>query len=1074
VEIERKCITGPFHPELESAFLQAVQDRKGKDPLRPVVVLVGSNLLQIYLRRKMAVWMGGHVNVRFVTFIDLAGVLADGKLEDLGQIRAPVTAEEIFAKEVCSKIPGDGYFYPLHNRRGFHRLLRNVFSDLRLACMGVENLLHVAGACDSSAREKLQELAHLYDHYQKRLSQKAYDESDLFRLAAEEAPAFPRLLDTDELLVYGMYDFNAAQRKVLESLLPHLRMLVFLPWEPSRAFRFACPTLSWLKSHGFRVSRTMESETDHSIDKLRRRLFTIGPRAGTAVVDPCVIVVGAPGEVGEIREIAREILRLAADGIPFHEMGVLLRSREPYARLVQEIFEPLGIPYCLIPGVPLETTSAGRGVRMLLDLVDTPFRRFDVMEFIASAPVPFGTILGCADDECAIAKWNVLSMEAGVIRGREQWIKRLENMEKRYDSPMEEEEGGDEGARDEHRKQVVLFRRFVDILIKDLESFPSRASWSRWAELTLRLIRRYIRSDADGLEEVLKAVEELRILDSMIPEATIADFRETIVRTLARKNRRIGAFQRSGVHVCGLMESRGISFRALFVPGLADGVFPQRIHPDPILSDVERKALGHHRGDPLALTPQYRRHAEEELLFVLTVGAARERLILTHPRMEPVTGRPLALSGFLFHMAEVLEGKRTDLNDLKSSSWYRWVSSVPLSHPEDSDALDEGEYHLARLKKGGESVIRCLERLSPVFHSAREAHARRCEAVRLSSYDGALLGKEARELLRRRFHPALGTPSPTALEEYAACPFRYYLRYVLSLNPLQEPEPVLTLPARERGRLVHRILRDFYRQIVDSGEAPLLRSRLENYRRCMQSLVDRWCRWQQSVGHTGHEMSWELERRRLRAEMEEFIYEELAEDGQFIPRHVEVSFPPSPHKHASHALELSPLKLQLDAQTLVILQGRVDRIDLSEDGRAARIVDYKSRRRGLKPQDFHGGRQIQLPVYALAARHFLASMGVKQVDAQYYYVSRQGGFKREPLLSDEIHAMEDKLREIVALIVEGIVGGIFIQTGGEDICRGCDYSPACGPERRSTLRRKQGDPALAPFQRLRNIRTAQP
>ncbi len=1073
MELERKLVAGPFHPELERAFFQTVLDLKVEDPLRPVAVLVGSNLLQIYLRRKMAMSIGGHVNVRFVTFIDLACGLADGKLEDSGRIRAPVAAEEFFAKEVCSRLPSDGYFHPIQNQRGFHRLLRNVFSDLRLARMEVENIICLAGTCDDFERQKLQELALLYREYKERLSQGAYDERDLFRQAAEEVPAFQRLLGTDVLLIYGMYDFNAAQRNLLESLFHHLHVLIFLPWEPSRAYRYANPTLSWLKRLNFSVGHALEPKTNHSIDKLRRRLFTARPQAGTADLGSCVTVVGAHSEAGEIREVAREILRLAREGIPFQEMGILLRNREPYARLVQEIFEPLRIPYCLIPGVPLDSTSAGRGLRMLLELASTPLRRFEVMEFITSAPIPLGDILECAEDECSPAEWDVLSMEAGIVQGREQWIKQLDEMEKRCEFPVEEEEAGDAArVREEKQKQIVLFRRFMNILLEDLDSLRAGASWSQWVEHTLRLIRRYILSDSDGLEEVQKAVEEFRILDNIAPEATIADFREAVARTLAQKSRRMGMFQRSGVHVCGLMESRGISFRVLFVPGLADGVFPAPIRPDPILSDVERQALGHQRGDSQALKLQFRRHAEEKLLFMLAVGAARERLILTHPRLEPVTGRARAPSGFLFHLAETLEGKRMNLSNIKGSSWYRWIPLYLPKHPEDADALDEGEYHLARLDEDCESALRCLERLSPVFRAAREAHASRHAIPRLTPYDGALLGEQAHEILRQCFHPARVMLSLTALEDYARCPFRYYLRHVLFLDPLQEPELALTFPARERGRLVHWILRDFYQQIVDSGEAPLLSSRLDSYRKRMLRVVDRWCEWQKAVGLTGHKMAWELEKKGLRAEMEEFIHEELAGDGRFIPRYVEVSFPPKPHGQTCTDLELTPLKLQLDAQTLVTIQGRVDRIDLSRDGRSARIVDYKSGRRGFKPQDFRGGRQIQLPVYALAARQILTSIGVHDVEAQYYYIGRQGGFRRDELSSEDIHAMEDKLQEIVAIIVQGILSGLFMPAGEEDACRECDYKAACGSARNSVLRLKKNDPALAPFQRLRSIRAA--
>jgi len=460
------------------------------------------------------------------------------------------------------------------------------------------------------------------------------------------------------------------------------------------------------------------------------------------------------------------------------------------------------------------------------------------------------------------------------------------------------------------------------------------------------------------------------------------------------------------------------------------------------------------------------------LLFALAVGSARQRLILTYPHLEPLTGRPRQTSTFLVHLAEALEGRRMNPSEIKGSSWHRWIQTSLQRPAEDTDALDEEEYHLARMDEDCESAIECLEQLSPVFSAARKAYAARRITSKLTQYDGALSSEQARALLRRRFLPALAMLSPTVLEEYARCPFRCYLDNILALKPLQEPEQALTFPSRERGVLIHRILRDFYQWTLDRNGIPLLPSRISAYKKIMRRVVERWCAWQEARGPTGHQMAWGLARERLQMEMEEFIHEELVGSRSFRPRYLEVGFPPRPHDHAYDDLDLSPLNLQIDAQTIVALQGRVDRIDLAEDGLSARVVDYKSGKRGFKPDDFQGGRQIQLPVYALAARRMLASMGVQDVEAQYYYIGSQGKFWRSELSSDKIRAMEVKLREIVAIIVQGILSGLFIPAGDEETCKNCDCKAACGSIRWAAFSRKKNDPALEPFHRLRDTRTS--
>src|SRR6185503_11178944 len=59
--------------------------------------------------------------------------------------------------------------------------------------------------------------------------------------------------------------------------------------------------------------------------------------------------------------------------------------------------------------------------------------------------------------------------------------------------------------------------------------------------------------------------------------------------------------------------------------------------------------------------------------------------------------------------------------------------------------------------------------------------------------------------------------SPTALETYARCPFQFFARHVLGLEPLDRPEEVLGPSPAEFGELGHEILNRFYRTLIDSG-----------------------------------------------------------------------------------------------------------------------------------------------------------------------------------------------------------------------------------------------------------------
>ena len=57
--------------------------------------------------------------------------------------------------------------------------------------------------------------------------------------------------------------------------------------------------------------------------------------------------------------------------------------------------------------------------------------------------------------------------------------------------------------------------------------------------------------------------------------------------------------------------------------------------------------------------------------------------------------------------------------------------------------------------------------------------------------------------------------SPTALEEYVACPFRFFLRHVLRLEPLEDPSEEIEVT--RRGQAFHRALARLHRKLKDDG-----------------------------------------------------------------------------------------------------------------------------------------------------------------------------------------------------------------------------------------------------------------
>ena len=94
---------GPFQPDLEEVLFAWVRAGKGKDFFAPLVVLVGSNLLALYLRRMLAQRGLNHINLRFLTFIDLARTLAAEPLDREGLRPLPRYGDLVFISSLADE-----------------------------------------------------------------------------------------------------------------------------------------------------------------------------------------------------------------------------------------------------------------------------------------------------------------------------------------------------------------------------------------------------------------------------------------------------------------------------------------------------------------------------------------------------------------------------------------------------------------------------------------------------------------------------------------------------------------------------------------------------------------------------------------------------------------------------------------------------------------------------------------------------------------------------------------------------------------------------------------------------------
>lgn len=1061
----RILITGDY-PVLETAFLGEVKTLRAIDSFESLLVLVSSKLLGLHLRRALAESGISHFNLRFWTLEEFSREISTPHLLSQGKTEVPSHADELIIGHI-SKSLADGdkefYFREIADRPGFHRAVLSTLGDLKDACLraeDIERMLRDANIAKQVHVQKLRDLLRLWKGYEESLENlKWYDESDLTISAprwVKESILFKR---TSKILVYGFYDFNAVQKRLLQACFEEKETDVFLPYEPTHAFEYVKPVLTWLNDNGFREISTGTADPKARVPSLSHlcvHLFN----GGQAVEKPsdAIQIISAPGEPREVREVIRKSLLTAHEkGIPFHEIGVLLRTPEDYAHLFQEAFGGLGIDPYLREGRPLSETRSGRSLLLLLDISHLNFSRQSVMEFATFAPLRLGPFSSSS------SQWDAISIQAGIVEGQKEWEERLAILRESWLKKLEEEEE-DEGKKRFHEEDLAALDeliRFTQKLFVCIQQLAGSNTWNGKVSGLLNAFDGLMEQSEEGLL-AKQAVRRLAELDvTGIPPAQ-ADFSRLTDEVLRKEVMPAGRFQRNGPSVVNLMTVRGVPFKMVILPGMVEKSFPPPIRQDAILLDHERKVLNRTRSgkeiEPLPLKAEGRLD-EERLLFRLAIGAATEKLILSFPRIEIGTGKERLPSSFMLACVKALTGKSVDFQQIEQFPGFVRIplSEIAVRSPEE--ALEGVEFDLSTgqqiLDEKRPEALLYLREVSPLFERGFQLESSRWGKGIFTGFEGILSSTEALQILRERYSIFRKSVSPTRLEAYASCPYQYLLNVIMGIEALIEPEKEVTINPLDKGTLIHSILWKFFTDLRKE-RGPSLQLEPEDLERLKEIAHKKFDEFEK-MGVTGYSMLWEVEKRNILDNLVDFFDEELPE-AEFVPTYFEVRYG---MKHLDvQESEISteePVPLTLAGETIQ-LKGRIDRIDLTRDGKRARVRDYKTGRVLAKPNDFQGGTTLQLPLYLYAARRLLGRLhrGI-EVDSAEYYSLKDG--KRVPFSGSVLEARKGDLHAILETIAGSMEEGVFIAVP-DGYCRYCDFKIICGSWTQILFDRKAKDPKV--------------
>jgi ATP-dependent helicase/nuclease subunit B len=1015
--------------------------------------------------------------------VDLAeGPLARAGLSPLGGLSAEAMVARVIHKLKAQSIP---YFQPVADTPGLARAVAATIAELRL-----EGVRPVRVAETGPPGRDLARMAEMFE--EELTNRSAADFALLLRHAIAAArEGKHRLLGLPVLLLD--VDLKSSLRRELAEAVIERAPAVF-------DARLAVGQDSSPVGRDSSPARVLQDPLPSTLDRIRQSLFaeTVSP---SGEPDSSLDYFSAAGESLECVEIARRIRKSVADGVAFDRMAILLRSPERYQPLVEEALRRAGIPAYFSRGVA-RPDPAGRAFLALLACAGEGCSATRFAEYLslgqapsldrapgtdAAAPLPpDDEVLArlyeraesaapvadpepepAEDEDAAViggtlqspAAWEKLLVDAAVIGGRERWARRLRGLEAEFRVRLADLGQKEEGRREHLRREIERLKnleQFALPLIDRLAGLPRQADWGDWIEHLSALATAALRRP----ESVLSVLGELQAMAEVGPVGL--DEVAGVLSDRLRFLRREPPLRRYGqVFVGGIDEVRGRVFDIVFLPALCEGLFPSRAHEDPILLDDYRRKLN------AGLRVQDDRVADERRLLHIACAAARTRLVFSYPRVDAVESRPRVPSFYALEIVRAAYGRLPDLRTFEEHARHGAPSRLDWPAPaEASEAIDDAEFDLAALGRTFESNPEDAKGTGHYLIGANnflaESLRRYGRRNRTGWYaaDGIVEPDAATRAVLATQRLAARPYSPSALQHYAACPYRFLLHAIHRLRPREEKIALEQMDPLTRGALFHETQFRLFRELQSAQLLPMRRQNAARVMEIADRVLDRVAAENEEKLAPAIPRVWRSEIEDLRIDLRGWIQQVAAMDDGWMPAHFEFSF----GLPADESRDPGSTNAEAVLDNGVRLRGAIDLIEKNPVSGTLRITDHKT---GKPPQELPkyvgGGTLFQPLAYAMAAE---ALLGATAEVSRLSYCTQRGGYQE--IRFDITPGHRAFFKHAMSIIDAEIDRGFLPAAPQSGACGMCDYRPTCGPneERRTARKRKE---ALEALQSLRNI-----
>ena len=644
-----------------------------------------------------------------------------------------------------------------------------------------------------------------------------------------------------------------------------------------------------------------------------------------------------------IRKLIRE------EGLTYRDIAVVIGDLEGYASYVETEFGQLEIPCFLDRTRGIVLNPMIEYIKSALQLYIRDFSYDTVFHFLRS---------GMAD----ISREEIDELENYVIRTGARGYRTYSRLFTRRTEEMQQGSGQEDTERAEetmerlnrirqqfadtveilHMAPRAKAGEYVDHLYDFLEQNQVQQKLLNYQqqfeqEGDLAKAREYAqiyRLVMDLLDQIYGLLGEEEISLQEFADILDAGFGEITVGTIPQNVDRI---------VVGDMErTRLKQVKVLFFLGVNDGNIPKNASKGGIISDMDREFLIE-SGTEMAPSPRQQMYIQRLYLY-LNMTKPSEQLYLSYAKVNS-DGKGIRPSYLIDTVRKLFPQLAVEYPQNRSRL-------------EQIEGRQEGARYLAEeLREYADGTLREEERQDfYLMYRAYEADPEgrdRLTAAAFRRYKESGLSRiVARALYGRQLENSV-----SRLETYAACACRHFLQYGLSLQEREE----FGFEVSDMGNVYHAVLENFAGKLAESGRTWWDFD--ENFAtQAIKEAVEGYAAtYGETVLYSSARNEYAITRMSRILTRTVLTLQQHLKQGSFQPDDYELSF--------RFAEDLDSIHVDLSEEEKMHLQGRIDRIDVSEDAEHVyvKVIDYKSGNKKFDLAALYYGLQLQLVVYMNAA-----------------------------------------------------------------------------------------------------------